>query len=100
MYLHLNYWSGDRSIVEAAEKKTSAGITADRLFFLDAMDLDGDSLRFQHNNGSHLDVIFLCPESARAVYDEILAAVREGLNLTEMDIREMQLARQQESLSR
>ena len=91
MYLHLIYYSGDRSLVESIGKDASAGITGDKTFFLDAVDNDGDALRFQHNNGSHFDVIFLQKESARSVYGEILEAVREGRNLTEMDIRPRQL---------
>ena len=91
MYLHLIYYSGDRSLVESIGKDASAGIVADKTFFLDAVDNDGDALRFQHNNGSHFDVIFLQKESARSVYGEILDAVREGRNLTEMDIRPRQL---------
>ena len=91
MYLHLIYYSGDRSLVESIGKDASAGIVADKTFFLDAVDNDGDALRFQHNNGSHFDVIFLQKESARSVYGEILDAVREGRNLAEMDIRSRQL---------
>ena len=91
MYLHLIYYSGDRSLVESIEKDASAGIVGDKTFFLDAVDNDGDALRFQHNNGSHFDVIFLQKESARSVYGEILEAVREGRNLTELDIRPRQL---------
>ncbi len=91
MYLHLIYYSGDRSLVESIGKDASAGIVADKTFFLDAVDNDGDALRFQHNNGSHFDVIFLQKESARSVYGEILDAVRVGRNLTEMDIRPRQL---------
>ena len=78
MYLHLVYYSGDRSLVESIGKDVSAGIVGDKTFFLDAVDNDGDALRFQHNNGSHFDVIFLQKESARSVYVEILEAVREG----------------------
>jgi hypothetical protein len=91
MYLHLIYYSGDRSLVESIGKDASAGIVGDKMFFLDAVDNDGDALRFQHNNGSHFDVIFLQRESARSVYGEILEAVREGRNLTELDIRPRQL---------
>lgn len=91
MYLQLIYYSGDRSLIESIAKDKSAGIVADKTFFLDAMDNDGDALRFQHNNGNHFDVIFLQKESARSVYGEILDAVREGRNLTEMDIRPRQL---------
>ena len=91
MYLRLIYYSGDRSLVENIGKDASLGITADKTFFLDAVDNDGDALRFQHNNGSHFDVIFLHREQAQFVYGEILRAVRENRNMTEMDIREQQI---------
>ena len=48
-------------------KDASSGIVADKTFFLDAVDNDGDALRFQHNNGSHFDVIFLNGERALSV---------------------------------
>ena len=92
MYLRLVYYSGDRSLVENTGKDTSAGIVADKVFFLDAVDNDGDALRFQHNNGSHFDVIFLRQESARSVYEEILTAVRESRSMIELDIRNRQIA--------
>ena len=92
MYIHLTYYSGDRSLVENIGKIEHADITGDKVFFLDAADNDGDALRFQHNNGSHFDVIFLHEEQARAVYEEILAAVREKRGLIEMDIRSLQTA--------
>ena len=93
MYIHLVYYSGDRSLVENIGKIESAGIIGDRLFFLDAVDNDGDALRFQHNNGSHFDVIFLHEEQARAAYEEILKALRRDCSLIELDIRELQVAR-------
>ena len=92
MYLRLVYYSGDRSLVENIPKNASAGITADKTFFLDAVDNDGDALRFQHNNGSHFDVIFLNRECALSVYEEILQAVRDGRNMTELDIRNRQIS--------
>ncbi len=91
MYLHLVYWSGDRSLIESTGKNKSAGITGDKMFFLDAVDNDGDALRFQHNNGSHFDVFFLQKEQAGSVYDRILGAVRDGGQLLELDIREQQI---------
>ena len=92
MYLHLVYYSGDRSFIESVWKKESEGITGDRTFFLDAVDNDGDALRFQHNNGGHFDVIFIHAGCAQAVYGEILDAIREGKSLLELDIREDQVA--------
>ena len=91
MYLHLVYYSGDRNLLENIGKESFTGIIADKTFFLDAVDNDGDALRFQHNNGSHFDVIFLKKESAQDVYEEILDAVRESRNLIEMDIRGRQV---------
>lgn len=91
MYLRLVYFSGDRSLIESIGKDQSAGIVADKMFFLDAVDNDGDALRFQHNNGSHFDVIFLRKENALSVYEDLLTAIREKQNLTEMDIRERQV---------
>ena len=72
--------------------RPSAGITADRLFFLDAVDNDGDALRFLHNNGFHFDVFFLQKNQALSVYYDILNAVREEQPVLEMDIRERQVA--------
>ena len=92
MYIHLVYYSGDRSLVENIGKDASAGITADKTLFLDAVDNDGDALRFQHNNGNHFDVIFLHRESAAGVYEDILEAIRENRNLAEMDIRDRQIS--------
>ena len=91
MYIHLVYYSGDRSLVESIRKEGVAGIIADRTFFLDAVDNDGDALRFLHNNGGHFDVIFLSAEAAHSVYGEILEAVRRGIALLETDIRERQV---------
>ena len=91
MYLRLVYYSGERSLVEKIGKDASAGIVADKTFFLDAVDNDGDALRFQHNNGSHFDVIFLRKESARSIYEALLDAIRENRNITELDIRERQI---------
>ena len=91
MYIHLVYYSGDRSLVESIRKDGAAGITADRTFFLDAVDNDGDALRFLHNNGSHFDVIFLEKECAQSVYEKILDAVRENRTILETDIREKQI---------
>ena len=90
MYIHLVYYPGDRSLVEKFKTKETPVLTADKTFFLDAADNDGDALRFQHNNGSHFDVIFLSRERAQAVYREILEAVRSGRTLLETDIREEQ----------
>ena len=91
MYIHLVYYSGDRSLVENIKKDGSSGIVADKMFFLDAVDNDGDALRFQHNNGSHFDVIFLEKECAQNVYETILDAVRENRTILETDIREKQI---------
>ena len=87
MYLHLVYYSGDRSLLENVVKNESPAIVADRTFFLDAVDNDGDALRFQHNNGSHFDVIFLHQENAQQVYGEILEGIRSDRAVLEMDIR-------------
>ena len=92
MYMHLVYYSGDRSLVESVRTKGLEGLTGDRTFFLNAVDNDGDALRFHLNDGSHYDVIFLHAECARAVYEGILEAVREDRRMTEMDIRERQIA--------
>ena len=92
VYIHLVYYSGDRSLVESITKNGSDGIVADKTFFLDAVDNDGDALRFQHNNGSHFDVIFLHRKYARSVYDAILDAVKENRMILETDIREAQTA--------
>ena len=91
MYIHLIYYSGDRSLIENVRSNASAGITGDKTFFLDAVDNDGDAIRFQHNNGSHFDVIFLEREHAQEVYREILGAIREGRAILETDIREKQV---------
>ena len=91
MYIRLIYYPGERSLVEKTEKDASLAIVADKMFFLDAVDNDGDALRFQHNNGSHFDVIFLNRECALSVYEEILQAVRDGRNMTELDIRDRQI---------
>ena len=90
MYVRLVYYSGDRSLLESIVKDGTPGIVADKLFFLDAVDNDGDALRFQHNNGNHFDVIFLCEEGAQSVYGNVLDAVRENRPILEMDIRERQ----------
>ena len=92
MYIHLLYYSGDRSLVENIGKIQHADITGDKVFFLDAVDNDGDALRFQHNNGSHFDVIFLSQECAQSVYTAILNAVRSNQTILELDIRESQIA--------
>ena len=92
MYIHLVYYSGDRSLVESIVKNASAGIVADKTFFLDAVDNDCDALRFQHNNGSHFDVIFLSQERTQSVYSAILNAVRSNQPILELDIRESQIA--------
>ena len=68
-----------------------AGFSLRTSFFLDAVDNDGDAIRFQHNNGTYFDVIFLKEEQAQEVYGEILAAIREGETLLETDIREKQV---------
>jgi len=97
MYIHLIYYSGDRSLVENIQRDGSAGIVADKMFFLDAVDNDGDALRFQHNNGSHFDVIFLRKECAQGVYETILNAVRENRIILETDIREEQVEEKPET---
>ena len=91
MYIHLVYYSGDRSLMESIVKDGTPGISADRMFFLDAVDNDGDALRFQHNNGSHFDMIFLHQENAQQVYGDILAGIRESRAMLEMDIRQKQI---------
>ncbi len=91
MYIHLVYYSGDRSLIENVKTNPASGITGDKTLFLDAVDNDGDTIRFQHNNGSHFDVIFLQEEQAQEVYGDILSAIREGENLLETDIREKQV---------
>ena len=100
MYIRLVYYSGDRSLVENTGKDESAGIVADKMFFLDAVDNDGDALRFQHNNGSHFDVIFLQKGSAQAVYEDILDGIRKGRALMELDIRKKQIATGNEGQNR
>ena len=92
MYIRLVYYSGDRSLVESIVKDASAGIVADKMFFLDAVDNDNDALRFQHNNGSHFDVIFLSQESAQSIYTAILNAVRSNRTILELDIRKSQIS--------
>jgi hypothetical protein len=92
MYIHLTYYSGDRNLIESIGKNESAGIVAEKLFFLDAVDNDGDALRFQHNNGGHFDVIFLHRDCAQAAYTGILEAVRENRPLIELDIRDSQVS--------
>ena len=91
MYIHLVYYSGDRSLVESIRNQGATGLTGDRVFLLNAVDNDGDALRFHFNDGSHYDAIFLHTEWARDVYEEVLHAVRENRNLLEMDIRERQV---------
>ena len=91
MYIHLVYYSGDRSLIENVKTNPASGITGDKTFFLDAVDNDGDAIRFQHNNGSYFDVIFLKEEQAQAVYGDILDAIREGKTILETDIREKQV---------
>ena len=81
----------DRALIENVKTNPASGITGDKTFFLDAVDNDGDAIRFQHNNGSYFDVIFLKEEQAQEVYGEILEAIREGKNLLETDIREKQI---------
>jgi len=93
MYIRLVYYSGDRSLLESIVKDGTPGIVADKLFFLDDVDNDGDALRFQHNNGNHFDVIFLQEEGAQSVYKSVLAAVREAWPILEMDIRERQVGK-------
>ena len=91
MYIHLVYYSGDRSLIENVRNNTIPGITGDKTFFLDAVDNDGDAIRFQHNNGSHFYVIFLQKDRAQEVYRDILDAIREGKTILETDIRERQV---------
>ena len=90
MYIHLVYYSGDRSLIENVKTNPASGITGDKTFFLDAVDNDGDAIRFQHNNGSYFDVIFLEKECAQGVYETILDAVRDNRTILETDIREKQ----------
>ena len=97
MYIHLTYYSGDRSLIENILKNASSAIVADKVFFLDAVDNDGDALRFQHNNGSHFDVVFLENESAQQVYADILEGIRETRVMLELDIRERQVTARPES---
>ena len=91
MYIRLTYYSGDRSLVESIRNDGAEGIVSDKVLFLDAVDNDGDALRFQHNNGSHFDVIFLSREGAQHVYEEILDGIRDRKMILEMDIREHQI---------
>lgn len=93
MYIRLVYYSGDRSLLESIVKDGIPGIVADKLFFLDDVDNDGDALRFQHNNGSHFDVIFLQEEGAQSVFMSVLTAIRESRPILEMDIRERQVGK-------
>ena len=81
----------DRALIENVKTNPASGITGDKTFFLDAVDNDGDAIRFQHNNGSHFDVIFLQKDQAQEVYRDILDAIREGKTLLETDIREKQV---------
>jgi len=94
MYIRLVFYSGDRSLLESMVKDGLPGLVADRLFFLDAVDNDGDALRFQHNNGNHFDVIFLQKEGALSVYGTILEAIRSGQAVLDLDIREKQIVKQ------
>lgn len=91
MYIHLIYYAGDRSLVESIVRKGEDGLTGDRTFFLNAVDNDGDAIRFHLNDGSHFDTIFLSEGCAASVYGEILAAIRENRGLMETDIRERQV---------
>ena len=91
MYVHLVYYSGDRSLIESMVIKGFPGIVGDRVFFLNAVDYDGDALRFYLNDGSHFDTIFLKEACARSVYQEILGAVRENGKTIDMDIRDGQI---------
>ncbi len=92
MYIHLLYYSGDRSLVENIGKIQHADITGDKVFFLGAVENDVDALRFRYNDGNHFDVIFLHEEQARAAYGEILKALRRDCSLLELDIRDLQTA--------
>ena len=92
MFIHLVYYSGDRSLVESIQKKGLTGLTEDRTFFLNAVDNDGDAIRFHLNDGSHFDAIFLCRACAKSAYEEILEAIREDRSLIEPDIRDRQIA--------
>ena len=93
MYIRLVYYTGDRSLVESIVHDGAEGIVADKLFFLDAVDNDGDALRFQHNNGSYFDVMFFHRDGAQSVYAGILNAVRDKQTVLELDIREQQILR-------
>ena len=97
MYIRLTYYSGDRSLIENILKNASSAIVADKAFFLDAVDNDGDALRFQHNNGSHFDVVFLENGSAQQVYADILQGIRDSRAILELDIRELQVKTRPES---
>ncbi len=92
MYIHLTYYSGDRSLIENIGKMQHADITGDKVFFLGAVENDVDALRFRYNDGSHFDVIFLHEKQARAAYEEILKALRRDCSLLELDIRDLQIA--------
>lgn len=91
MYFHLVYYSGDRSLIESMVNKGISGIVGDRVFFLNAVDYDGDALRFYLNDGSHFDAIFLQESCARSVYQEVLEAVRGDGKIIELDIRDRQI---------
>ena len=91
MYFHLVYYSGDRSLIESMVNKGISGIVGDRIFFLNAVDYDGDALRFYLNDGSHFDTIFLQEACARSVYQEVLAAVRGNGMTIDLDIRNRQI---------
>ena len=97
MYIHLTYYSGDRSLVENILKNASSAIVTEKVFFLDAADNDGDALRFRHNNGNHFDVVFLEDGSAQQVYTDILEGIRENRSMLDLDIREQQIAVRPES---
>ncbi len=95
MYIHLIYYTGERSLIESIVEKGFPGLIGNRTFFLNAVDNDLDSLRFFLNDGSHFDVIFLDGERSGEVYEEILEAVRENRPLMDLDIRERQIAERQ-----
>ena len=91
MYCHLVYYSGDRSLIESMVNKGFPGIVGDRVFFLNAVDYDGDALRFYLNDGSPFDAIFLLEACARSVYQEVLEAVRGDGKIIDLDIRDRQI---------
>jgi len=92
MYIHLIYYSGDRSLIESIVNKGLPGLIGNRTFMLSAVDNDVDALRFYQGDGSHFDIIFLGADSSGAVYEEILAAIRENRPLIDLDIRDRQIA--------